>query len=294
MLACDKKNHTFNIAVYVILSLFLIIIFVPLIFVIVNSISNPDLVSNGEVGLFPKSIDFSAYKIVLGNEQVRRGFLNSILYTIGGTALSIVITITSAYALSRKDFAYKKILTVFFLVTMFISGGMIPTLIIVKDLGLINNPLALILPSCFSVWNMIVCKNYIEINVPWDVIESSKMDGANDFYIFFKIVLPMCVPIIITMILFYGIGYWNSYFNSILYLTADHQELFPLQRVLYEIIEKNDISIFNVGGDSEFQGSIKKSIQYVSIVVSTLPILLVYPFIAKYMEKSVSVGSVKG
>jgi len=288
MLACDKKNKGFNIVVYISLIFFFLLIFIPIVYIIANSLSNPEAVNDNDVFLWPVGWDFSTYATVLKNPAIQRGFLNSFIYTVCGTLISIVLTISVSYVLARKDFAFKKPLSIFLLITMFISGGLIPTYLIVKSLGLLNNPLSMILPGCLSVWNVIVCKNYIESNVPWDVIESSKLDGANDFSIFFRIVVPMCGPIIVTMVLFYGIGYWNSYFSSLLYLT--NSDLFPLQRVLYDIIEKNSVDVFDVTQAE----NIKKSIQYVSIVVSTLPILLIYPFIGKYMEKSVSVGSVKG
>lgn len=288
MLACDKKNKGFNIAVYIILVFLFLLVFIPIVYIIANSLSSPEAVNDNEVFLWPVGWDFSTYWKVLSNPAIQRGFLNSFLYTLGGTALSVTLTVSVSYVLARKDFAFKKPLSIFLLITMFISGGLIPTYLIVKGLGLLNSPLAMILPGCLSVWNVIVCKNYIESNVPSDVIESSKLDGASDFSIFFRIVLPMCGPIIITMVLFYGVGYWNSYFNSLLYLTKS--DLFPLQRVLYDIIEKNSVEVF---GASQAE-SIKKSIQYVSIVVSTLPIIFIYPFIGKYMEKSVSMGSVKG
>ncbi len=292
MLPSDKKDRAFNTVVVVLLAIFALIILVPLLYILANSLSDYEDVYQGLVGLWPTSLDFTVYKIVLSNPYVLRGFLNTFIYTVIGTTISLVLTFCAAYPLSRKDFKHRKLFSFLFLITMFISGGMIPTYLVVDSLGMKNTIWGFIIPGCLSVWNLMVARSFLTTSVPWELYEAGKMDGCSDFKAFIHITIPLCKPIIAIMVLFYGVGYWNSYFNSLLYLTDS--SLFPLQRILSDIIISSDISSFATGGSLIDQGKMLESIQYVSIVVSSLPVLLMYPFLSKYIEKGVLVGGIKG
>lgn len=292
MLHFDKRDRLFNTIVYIILGVFCAIMLVPLIYIIANSISDFNEVYQGNVNLIPKKIDFTAYKYVLSNEYILKGYGNTILYTVVGTIISLVLTFTAAYPLSRYDFKYKRIIKLIFVITMFVNGGMIPTYLVVDSLGIKDTMFGFILPGCLSVWNVMVVVTYISQAIPKELYEASKMDGCSDFRMFTTIVLPLCKPIIAIMVLFYAVGYWNSYFNSLLYLSDP--DLYPLQRILSDIIISNDFSSMQTaGGSLAEQGRMMESIKYVTIVVSSAPILMLYPFLQKYFEKGMLVGSIK-
>jgi putative aldouronate transport system permease protein len=269
------------------------VIVLPLLYVFVNSISSIEAVFHNDVWFIPKNVTLEAYKYILDNELILIGYRNTILYTIIGTVISLVMTLTSAYALSRKDLRSKKWITLFFVLTMFVSGGMIPTYLVVDALGMIDTIWGFIIPGSLSVWNVLVVKTYMETSIPWEIQESSMMDGASDFRIFWSIILPLAKPIIAVMVLFYAVGYWNSYFNSLLYL--NDSMLFPLQRVLSDLLVAEDITSIG-GGSSGYaqQGMMLKSLQFASIIISSLPMLMLYPFIQKYFTKGIMLGSLKG
>lgn len=292
MLPSDKRDRLFNGIVVFLLLLFALIVIVPLLFIVSNSISNYLDVYQGRVGLIPTSIDFSIYAIILSNPYIQRGFMNTILYTVLGTSISLVLTFFAAYPLSRKDFKQRNAFSLLFLITMFVSGGMIPTYLIVDGLGMKNTIWGFIIPGSLSVWNLMVARSFLAKSVPWEIYEAAKIDGCSDFKMFFYVTMPLAKPVIAIMVLFYGVGYWNSYFNSLLYLTDS--SLFPLQRILSDIIISSDISSLATGGSMIDQGRMLASIQYVSIVVSSLPILLIYPMLSRYIEKGVLIGGIKG
>lgn len=293
MLYFDKKNILFNTIIYIILFLFCIIMLIPLIYILANSVSNYEKVYAGQVYLIPKKIDFFVYRYVLTNPYILKGYGNTIAYTVVGTTISLILTFTAAYPLSRYDFAHKRLFTLIFLITMFVNGGMIPTYLVVDALNLKDTFFGFILPGCLSVWNVMVVKSFLSQSVPKELYEAAKMDGASDFKMFFRVVLPLCKPILAIMILFYAVNYWNSYFNSLLYLSDP--DLYPLQRILSDIIINSDMSSMGgigVGSLIE-QGRMIESIKYVTIVVSSAPILFLYPFLQKYFEKGMLIGSIK-
>lgn len=292
MLFTDKKDRFFNFMIYFLLVLFALTIIIPLLYVLANSLSNYIDVYNGNVFLIPRHIDFEVYKIVLSNDYILKGYRNTIIYTILGTIISLILTFSAAYPLSRKDFKYKKAIMIIFLFTMFFQGGMIPTYIIVDSIGIKDTIWGFILPGALSVWNVIVTKTYLQSSIPFEMYEAAKIDGANDFKILIRIVLPLCKSIVAIMALFYAVGYWNSYFNSLLYLNDSN--LFPLQRILSDIIIASDTSsMTGASGSLKDQGKMVESIKYVTIVISSAPILLLYPFVAKHFEKGVMIGSIK-
>lgn len=291
--ATDKIFIFFN----TIFILFLIAIVVyPLLYIVSASISNPTLVNSGEMWLFPKDITFEGYERVFQNEAIWNGYKNTIIYTISGVIVHLLILLPCAYAVSRKDIPFKKGIMWFFLFTMFFNGGLIPTYLLIKDLGMINTTWAMILPNALGVWSVIVARAFFQQNVPDELVEAAEIDGATDFYIFFKLVLPLSTPIIAVMALFHGVGLWNQYFNALMYL--NDASLYPLQLVLREILILNEMSadMMMTGQNLESfaeQARIADIIKYAVMIVSALPLLIVYPFLQKYFVKGVLVGSIK-
>lgn len=288
-----RRDRVFEGIVYAALALLALLMIYPLIYVLSCSLSTPKDVYMGNVVLWPTALDFSSYQKVLGSAMIGRGYLNTILYTLVGTAISLALTLPAGYVLSRKDFRPRGPLMVIFLITMFFSGGMIPTFLVVKGLGLMDSMFAFILPGALSVWNVIVVKTFMSNSISWELQEAAKVDGCGDMRMFLRIVLPLSLPIVVVMILFYAVGYWNSYFNALLYISS--KDKWPLQMVLREILLRSDTSIAGSGGGSLIdQAYLAESIKYTTIVVSTLPILFIYPFLQKYFIKGVMIGSVKG
>lgn len=288
----DTVYYIINTAILAFLTL---IIVYPLYFLIIASISDPDLVFAGEVFFFPKGITFSGYGRLLQDNSIWNGYLNTIIYTVCGTALSMLITIPAGYGLSRPNMKFKKGVMWLFIITMFFGGGLIPFYLVVSGLGMINSPLALIVPSALSVWNVFMVKAFFESTIPQSILESARIDGANEFLTFVLIVLPLSKAIIAVMILYYAVGQWNSYFNALIFVTEER--LFPLQMVLREILIIEDMGSIGGGGSSETiveQMKLANQIKYASIIVSSLPIICLYPFVQKYLSQGVMVGSIKG
>lgn len=305
MVIAVKKKQTdmlnrgakgFDVTVIVILSIVTLIILMPLVYILANSFSSPEYVFNGSVFLWPKGFTFSNYMMVFKEASIMRGYFNTIIYTLIGTALSLIMTFGAAYALSRNDLRGKKVIMMFFTITMFVSGGIIPTFIVVDGLRLTNTIWGFILPGSLSVWNVIVVRTYMKTAISFELQESAKMDGASDIVVFFRIVLPLSMPIIAIMVLFYAVGYWNSYFNGLMYLTDE--KLYPLQMVLNKLIIQNDFSSIagagGVQGGMDSQGKVAEALKYTTIVVSSAPILILYPFLQRFFAKGLMVGSIKG
>lgn len=292
----NRGAKGFDITVIVILSIVTLIILMPLVYILANSFSSPEYVFTGSVFLWPKGFTFSNYMMVFKEASIMRGYLNTIIYTLIGTALSLIMTFGAAYALSRNDLRGKKVIMMFFTITMFVSGGIIPTFIVVDGLRLTNTIWGFILPGSLSVWNVIVVRTYMKTAISFELQESAKMDGASDIVVFFRIVLPLSMPIIAIMVLFYAVGYWNSYFNGLMYLTDE--KLYPLQMVLNKLIIQNDFSSIagagGVQGGMDSQGKVAEALKYTTIVVSSAPILILYPFLQRFFAKGLMVGSIKG
>lgn len=269
-----------------------IIVLYPIYFIIIASISNPDAVINGEVLLFPVGVSLEGYERLLGESQIWIGYRNTILYTTIGTALNILVTIPAGWALSRKNLPYRKFLMWFFIVTMFFGGGLIPFYLLVSRLGMIDSPLALIIPSALSVWNVFMTKAYYESNIPEELLEAAKIDGAGEFKTFLQIIIPISKPIIAVMVLFYAVGHWNSYFNALIFIQSEN--FYPLQIVLRDILIVAE-GVTGTGDPQTIleQQRIANMIKYSSIIVSSVPIIVLYPFIQKFFEKGFLVGSFK-
>lgn len=265
----------------------------PFWYVITCSLSNSDLLM-GDRGLmlWPKGFSLSAYKAVLQNPNIYTGYRTTLIVVVGGSILNVILTAMGAFLVTRKNFALSKPMMTMMLITMYFGGGMIPTYLLVSQtLGLRDSIWALILPGAISVYNLIVMKTNFQ-SIPESLEESAKLDGANDMIILFKIILPLSIPIIAVMVLFYGVGHWNAWFGALLYI--DERSKFPLQLVLREILLLNSTQEMTMGEQGGDKAAIAESIRYATILVATVPILLVYPMIQKYFVSGVMVGAVKG
>lgn len=286
----DKIFDTVNI---IILTLVLVIILYPLIFVVSASFSDPVSVLQGQVWLWPKGFNIESYKLVFSHDQIMIGYRNTIFYTLLGTFINLVMTTLGAYPLSRRDFRARSFFTFIFVFTMFFSGGLIPTYLVVKQLGLLDTIWALLLPGAVSVWNMTIMRNYFQTSIPFELQESAMIDGCGNLSLLLKIVLPLSIPIIAVMIIFYGVGHWNSFFNALIYLRD--QNKYPLQLVLRSILIKEETGEMIAADDSVIRRQMMAEIlKYAAIVVSSLPVLLLYPFLQKYFVHGIMVGALKG
>lgn len=295
----SKTDRIFLGFVYLLLIFALVIVAYPLIYIASASISDPSVVNSGEMWLLPKEITFEGYTTILQNKDIWRGYFNTVIYTVVGTALNLFVTIPAGYVLSRKDFPLKGIFTKMMVITMFISGGMIPSYILVNNLGLTNTMWALILPGAASVYNIVVTRTFFQSSIPDELTEAAIMDGATNFKIFTAVILPLAKPIVAVMALFYGVGHWNQYFQALLYI--DDRSKYPLQMVLREILVLQDLSsnpsTMMSEATAEYlnqQQNLSAIIKYGVMIVATLPIIMVYPFLQKYFVKGVMLGSLKG
>ena len=281
------SERIFDAVVMIIVGIIALMFLIPLLNVLASSFSSADKVVAGEVGLFPVDFEIDGYLKIFKDEKIWSGFKNSIIYTVIGTIIQVTCQMLCAYPLSRKDFKGRKALNLFLVLTMFLSGGMIPTYILISELNLLDTIWAIILPGCVSVFNIIVIRTYMENSISKEIQEAAMIDGCNDFNIFFRVVLPLCRPVIAIMILYAIVGYWNSYFNAMMYVQSE--SLLPLQNVLNNILISNESTLG--GGVADINASVQ--LKYVTIVISSVPLLIIYPFFQKYFEKGVTLGGVK-
>ncbi|WP_409342397.1 carbohydrate ABC transporter permease [Paenibacillus sp. MBLB4367] len=285
----ERTFDLFNILFMVVLS---IVTIYPFLYVLFASLSDPSwIVKVRGLIWYPKGLNFEAYRLVFNNPSILTGYANTILYVVAGTVLNILMTSLGAYALSRQNVMWKNPIMFMIVFTMFFSGGLIPTYLLVDGLGMLDNRLALIIPTAMSAYNLIIMRTAFQ-GIPVSLEESAKLDGANDFTILFRIVLPLSMPVVAVMILFYGVGHWNAWFNALIYLRT--RDLYPLQLILREILITNstDSMMTGVGGGDKMP--IGETIKYATIIVATIPILCLYPFLQKYFVKGVMIGAVKG
>nr|WP_243641312.1 carbohydrate ABC transporter permease [Xylanivirga thermophila] len=293
-----KGDKIFNVINYIILTIILLITFYPLLFVVIASISNPDMINSGQVVLLPKDISFDGYKRIFQDPRILSGYKNTIIYTVFGTLLNLAVTIPAAYALSRKDLVGRNIITIIFMITMFFSGGLIPTFLLMKRLHLLNTRWAILILGATSMWNIVITRTFFENNIPGELQEAAEIDGCSDFKIFFSIILPLSSPIIAVMTLFFGVAHWNNYFKALIYLSD--KKLFPLQIILREILVKSEFDAQMLLIGSHDTGTLMdelraaEQIKYALIIIATLPVMLAYPFVQKYFVKGVMVGAIKG
>ena len=293
-----RSDVIYDTILFILLSLVFLVVAYPLYFVIISSVSDPIAVSNGEVTFYPIGFTLDGYREVFKTNTVVRGFLNSLLYTVCGVSVNLLITLPTGYALSRKDFALKKFVTFFYMLTMFIGGGMMPTYLIVKQTGLLNSMWALIIPGAMGVYNMIVAKTFFSTNIPLELMEAAKLDGCGNTRFFFHIVLPLSGAITAILVLYYGQGHWNSYFSALLYI--NDREKWPLQLELRNILLLNTNTMTKEFITEEMRKeqarreALANMMKYSLIIISSIPMLIVYPFVQKHFVKGVMIGSVKG
>ena len=289
----SRADKAFDIMDYVLLTIAFLLVAYPLYFVIIASVSDPIAVYEGRVVLYPIKPTLEGYARIFSYESLFVGYKNTILYTLVGTAINVVLTVTAGYALSRKELVGRNVMMMGVMFTMIFSGGMIPTYLLVRQLGLYNTMWALIPPGAVSTWNLIVCRTFFQQTIPDELREAADLDGCGDVAFFLRVVLPLSSSIIAVMVLFYAVSHWNSYYNALIYLSSTSK--YPLQLVLRNILIVNTMDdMVNDVATQAAQQRMGDLIKYGMIIVSSLPLLILYPFLQKYFVKGVMIGAIKG
>ncbi len=266
----------------------------PLWFVVMASISDPNMVMNGQMWFIPKGINFAGYMKVIENDRIWMGYGNSILYTVVATVLNIAVTMAAAFAVSRKDLPGKGGIMTFFMITMFFGGGTVPTYLLMKNLHLLDNRLVMIIPGLISVWNLVIARTNIQSSIPDELIEAATIDGCSYFKCFTRIVLPLSKAIMAVLALYYGVGHWNAYMGALIYLSDDKK--YPLQLILREILIQTQMTNELMADSATAQKAMQEAeiMKYSVVIVASIPVLMLYPFLQKYFVKGVMVGAIKG
>jgi putative aldouronate transport system permease protein len=287
----DLAFDTVNVLFF---TLLLLIVIYPIYFILISSVSSPDSVNSGQVWLLPQEVSWDGYMKLLKEKRLWNGYENSIVYTLVGTAINVVLTIMAGYALSRKDLIYRNAITIFFIVTMFFNGGLIPTYLLVKGLGMVNTIWALVLPGAVSVFQLIIVRTFFQSTIPDELLEAAVMDGSSNTRFFLSIVLPLSLPIIAVIVLFNAVAHWNSYFNALIYIRTSSMQ--PLQVILRELLIQNESAQAVNAPIEELleQQKLAEQYKYAIVIVASLPVLVLYPFLQKYFVKGMMIGSVKG
>lgn len=277
--------------VFLLLSVVFVTLY-PFLYMFNVSLSGTSYVMKNQVQFWPKGFNIDMYKIVLSDNRILMGYKNTIVYVVVGTIISLILTSMGAYAISRR-MVMRKALTLYIVFTMLFQGGMIPTFLVVRELGIMNTMWAMVLPGAISVWNLIIMRTFFQ-GIPSEMIESGKMDGLNDIGVFARLVIPLSKPLLATIGLFYAVAMWNNFFLALLYLSSEN--LYPLQVVLRNLVLAGQFTGTDINSSTGADGEsvVQDSLKFATIIVSTLPILMVYPFIQKYFVKGVMIGSVKG
>lgn len=278
---------------YLLLGIFCLAIFIPLVYVVIASFMDPNVLNNQGISFDFADWTLDAYRRVLGNEMIWRGFANSLFYSLAFTVISVFLTLLAAYPMSKKELVGRKFFNTIFIITMFFNGGLIPTFILINQLHMVNTIWAILIPNAFNVWNMILARTYFQ-STPKELREASSLDGAGEVQHFFQILMPVCKPIIAVLALWQFVGMWNSYFDAMIYL--NDANLQPLQLVLRSILVQNTPQpgmIADIQSTAEMS-KVAELLKYATIVVSSLPLLIMYPFFQKYFDQGIMVGSVKG
>lgn len=296
-----NSDKIFTIINYALLVILTLIILYPLYFTVIASVSEPYEVVSGNVIFWPKGFTLDSYKQVFNNEEIWVGYRNSIVNTILGTMLNLALTIPAAYALSKKKLWGRGVFTTYFVIIMYFSGGLLPTYLVVKELGLINKPYTLIILGGFSVYNMVVARTYFQTSIPESLYEAAEIDGCSQFGQFFKIALPLAKPIIAVIALYYAVGRWNDFYTSLVYISNSNYH--SLQLVLRNILLESQSALASIDASSMDaeqmvyimrRAYLAEAMKYAIIFISSVPMLVIYPFAQKYFVKGVMVGSVKG
>ena len=289
------SDKTSDIILVVICLVIVLLVAYPLYYVLIASVSNPYDVYAGKTFLFPSEFTLDGYKAVFADKKIITGYLNSIKYTVVGTVFSVIMVYLAAYPLSIKELPGRKFLSIFFIITMYFGGGLIPTYLIVRDTGLIDSMWALFLPGGVAVGNMIIVRNFFEHSIPQEMIEAAEIDGASKWTTFIKIVVPLSRSIMAVMVVYSMVAYWNDWFTALIYLPGEENA--PLPLVLRNILIKSSASASQAsmisGGYAELN-KLTEMIKFSSIIVAAAPMLVIYPFVQKYFEKGFMAGAVKG
>lgn len=288
------SDRVFYAIVYTIITIIVAVVLYPVIFTLSASFSSGPAVTAGRVLLWPVDFSIDGYKLALANQMVYTGYMNTLFYVFTETTINTVMTVLLAYALSRRDFSGKKAFDLYCIFIMFVGGGLIPTYVLVSKLGLTNTRIGIIILGCVSLSNMVLVRTYFQSSIPGELLDSARLDGASDFYYLTQIAIPLAKPVLSVIILYSVVGSWNSYMTPLLYLRD--RELFPLQLVLRSILVSTKV---NAGDfqDSQILSMMQQAadaMKYALIVVSTVPMLVFYPFVQKFFEKGVMVGALKG
>ena len=284
----SKKDYVYYVICGIILTILALVVIYPLYYIVIASISNADSVMKGDVWIYPIKLTFSGYQTLFNNEDVWRGYFNTLAYTVLGTIFNVALTIPAGWALSRKYLPFRKLIMALLIITMFFGGGLVPYIILCRSLGLYQNPLILIIGGGVSVYNVFMCKSFFESNVPKEVLEAAEIDGAGEVRVFFDLILPIASSIISVMVLFYAVGHWNNYIDA--YIFNIDKSFYPLQTVINGMLNSTTT------GEGEVvieQMRMATQIKFTSIIVATLPILILYPMIEKHFGQGVLVGSFK-
>ena len=292
----SRGDRVFTVVNYIILTLFGLAALYPLIYVLSASISEPLAVNSGRMKLWPVGFNIEGCKSILSNKWILTGYGNSLFYTVVGTFLNVLVTFMASYSLSRKDMYGHGLITFFMVFTMWFGGGLIPTFLVVKKLGLINTRMVLLLLGLVSVYNCIICRSFISSSIPYELQEAARIDGCNDFQIVWRIIFPLSGPVLAILALYYALGHWNGYFNALMYI--EDRNLQPLQIFLREILVLNQKIDMNADIE-ELEAMVARvqmaqTMKYSLIVVASVPMLIIYPFVQKFFVKGVMIGSVKG
>lgn len=289
----SKEDKIFDFIIYSVATLLILITLYPMYFIVIASISNPTDVSSGNIIFWPKGINFRGYEQLLNYNQLWVGYKNTIIYAVLGTCMNLIANISASYALSRKNLVGKKLITFFYLVPMFFGGGLIPTYLIIKNCNMLDTRWVMILPFSVITYYIIVGRTFFANNIPDDLWEAAQIDGCGNMTFFFKIVLPLSKAVIAVIALWSAVGHWNSYFNALIYLRSD--ALQPLQIVFRNILISNQtMSTMMTGTAATEARQAAELIKYGVIVVSSAPIMCMYPFVQKYFNQGVMIGAVKG
>ena len=285
----------FVIVTYGIIALTILLIVYPLYFIVIASISDPNLVQQGKVVLFPRGVTFDGYVTIFGTSTIVRGFMNSLLYTTVGTTLSVAMILFGAYALSRKDMPGRNVFMILFVITMFFDGGMIARYLVVKELNLLDTMWAVVLPGAVGVWNLIIARTFFEQSLSPELREAAQLDGASDFRFFFSIVLPLSKPLIVLMAMIHMVANWNAFFDAMIYLSDESK--YPLQLILRNVLIQSqasasgmDMASMDSTAAAQKMGELLK---YSMIVVSTVPLLIAFPFLQRHFVKGATLGALK-
>ena len=298
----SRGDRAFGIVNGLLIALSFAITLYPLIYVISASISSPDAVASGRMILWPVDIPWKGYQYILQYGDIWTGYANTLFYTLVGTSINLSVTLPCAYGLSRRDVPFRGLVMTLFLITMYISGGLIPGYINLSEMHMINTRWVLLLPGAVSTYNLIVARTFFANTIPWELHEAAFLDGCSNIRLFLKIVLPLSAPIVVVMTLYYGVAHWNSYFNAMIYLSD--RSKYPLQVFLREILTKGQFAAEAIKSGAAFSeeemiAMMKETetanlIKYCVIIVSTVPMMILYPFLQRFFAKGVMIGAVKG